>query len=89
MNMPGFTAETSLGNNREHYHKQCLASNSSPGKEAVILAFRVTCGRNIALGATCTALGGGAAFFPCFWNSGCMWFHAGLAFPPCLGCSFV
>jgi hypothetical protein len=88
MNIPGFTAEKSLGKSREYY-QDYLVSNFLGDKESVISpAFRVTCRGDVALGALCTALGG-AAFAPCFWNSGCMWFHAGLAFPPCFGCSFV
>jgi len=89
MNIPGFTAEASLFNVSTRYQATTEASNSSAGKEAVIApAFRVTCGSDVALGALCTGLGGGAAYFPCFWNSGCMWFHAGLTFPPCFGCTF-
>jgi hypothetical protein len=86
MNMPGFTAEASLYNVNDRYPAEL---NNSQRESEVVPAFRVTCPGSVALGATCTILGAPAAFFPCFGNSGCMWFHAGLANPACFTCSFV
>ena len=89
MSIPGFNAEKSLEKSRENYRQRVVDSYSLNRESVVSPAFRVTCGTDIALGALCTGLGAGSAFFPCFWNSGCMWVHAGLAFPPCFGCTFV
>ena len=88
MKMPGFSAEHSLAqpSSRRRSGRKSDPAKSKDG--AVVPAFRVTCPRNPVLGATCTILGGGAGFFPCFGNSGCMWFHAGLINPACFTCSF-
>ncbi len=86
MSMPGFTAEASLYNFRDRHP----ARLDHPQRETeVVPAFRVICPGNNFLGALCTGLGGPAAYFPCFWNSGCMWFHAGLTYAPCFGCTYV
>ena len=84
MKMPGFTAEASLYNvgytaRFEHSQRQ----------SEVVPAFRVTCSGNAVGGPLCTALGAGAFIFPCFGNSACMWFHAGLINPVCFSCTFV
>ena len=57
-NLPGFTAEASLRTSESYY--RCHAnSNSLSHKDAVISpAFRVSCGSDTTLGATCTILGG-------------------------------
>ena len=86
MSMPGFTAEASLYNFRDRYP---AGLDHSQRESEVVPAFRVICPGNIPLGATCTILGAPWAFFPCFGNSACMWFHASLTFPPCFGCTFV
>ena len=88
MNMPGFTAEESLGKSQECY-RYYGTRRSLLSKDAVVLQGRITCGSDVALGALCTALGAPAFIFPCFGNTGCLWFHAGLIFPPCFGCSFT
>jgi len=85
-NIPGFTADGSLRMTSEQYESQ---TDFSPREAVISPAFKVNCGTNTALGALCTALGVPAAFFPCFFNSGCMWFHAGLANPACFRCTYV
>ena len=86
MNIPKFTAENAIPNPSQRYSGEMLPS--SPAN--VVLpagGFRVTCPGNPALGALCTILGAPSGFIPCFGNSGCMWFHAGLVFWPCFTCS--
>jgi hypothetical protein len=83
-NMPGFNAEASL------YNVGYAAGLDHQQQESqVVPAFRVICPGDVVLGATCTILGAPWAFAPCFWNSGCMWFHAGLTNPACFRCTFV
>jgi len=84
--LPGFTAAPAHG--AQDY--RISASVDLPRREQVVVpAFRVNCGPGrAALGATCTLLGAPAGFIPCFGNSGCMWFHAGLANPACFTCSY-
>ena len=85
--LPGFTADQSLVLTGQRQRTDGRYTRPEPD-DVVTPAFRVTCPGAPALGATCTILGGGAAFFPCFWNSGCMWFHAGLVNPACFTCSY-
>jgi hypothetical protein len=84
-NVPGFSAAGSLRPTSEQFEAE--ANLSSP-EEAVIPAFQVFCGSNAFLGARCTILGGSMGL-PCFFNSWCMWFHAGLANPACFSCTYV
>jgi hypothetical protein len=86
--LPGYTADFSLSLAGQH---RTDGRYTQPEQDDVVTpAFRVTCpagSGGAAMGATCTILGGAAAF-PCWWNSGCMWFHAGLVNPVCFSCSF-
>jgi hypothetical protein len=84
--LPGFMAENTLPVRPTYVGR---LADGRPGREdaTVRAAFRVRCS-NPVLGGICTALGAPAALFPCFFNSGCMWFHAGLVNPACFSCSF-
>ena len=86
MKIPQFRAETALRTSLADHNARTLGLSAS---DVIVPAqgFRVTCPGTPVLGATCTILGGAAGFFPCFGNTTCMWFHAGLAFPACFGCS--
>jgi len=86
MTMPRFTAENVLSTLTQRYDGETQASSPA---NAVVPAggFRVTCPGAPALGTLCTILGAPSGFFPCFGNTGCMWFNAGLAFAPCFTCS--
>ena len=83
--LPGFVADAALPGAR--LYARSPDHSAAAGEDIVHAAFRVTCGDPV-LGAICTGLGGPAAFIPCFFNSGCMWFHAGLVNPACFSCTF-
>jgi hypothetical protein len=89
MNMPGFTAEAPLCTSA-NYYRDHASSNSLSYKDAIISpAYRVRCGSNTGLSAYCSTTAAVPFFWPCWWNSGCIFAHVVVTSPWCAGCTLV
>jgi hypothetical protein len=87
-NLPGFTAETSLHASESYYRGHTNNSSLDHTDAGEITAARIVC-PDPALAVTCMLAAGPYAFFPCFFNEGCILGFATLHVPPCAACRVV
>jgi hypothetical protein len=86
--LPGFTAEASLRASESYYRGHTNSSSLDQKDAGKITISRIVCPAP-ALAVTCMLAAGPYAFFPCFFNEGCILGFATLHVPPCAACRVV
>jgi len=87
--LPGFTAEASLRASESYYRGHTESSSLDRKCAREITASRIVC-TTPAVGVTCILAGAPYAFFPCFFNEGCILAQAVLHLPHvCATCIVV
>jgi len=81
MNIPGFTAESSVNDGKGFYNSFAIRDLVSHNEGKVVPAWRVACGTRLLTDFCFSA--GIPYFIPCWGNSGCIFFSVALHFPFC------
>jgi len=87
MNIPGFTAESSVNDSKGFYNSFAIRDLVSDNEGIIIPAWRVACGSR-ALTDFCF-FAGFPYFIPCWGNSGCIFAVVVSHFPFCVSCAIT